>query len=237
MILHPALPSEVTFLKQEKPISELPTLKSPNMRRKRGLSLDSSVKLPKAEKLLENVVKKTVKLDVLQPNSSALKFAAAKHIFKKIDPRQDPPAIPEKFQIFSEITNPVDVVFFSKKVDPETIGNFLEKMDAVFQLDPSSIVLASFYLDQLLERCPDLPFNWKTWKRIVIVCVILACKAYEELGVFLEDFYHPQLFPMLSIQSLHQTEIALLDLLEYDIHWNQKDYIKTMLNFDLKGWN
>merc|ERR1712072_199466 len=106
----------------------------------------------------------------------------------------------------------------------ETIADFLKKLLRISTVDSPIIIIALILLQRLLDSQPDFklyPFNWK---RAVLGCTILACKIYEERGVWNSDFITPQEFPLANLGSLSRLEALLLRILDFQTSISELEY-------------
>ena len=200
---------------------------TPTTRRKhKKTSSDSTILFP--EKPLPKPLKRL--MDFTAPDAHLLNAAAAKYLHSKMTPG---PSFDElTYSVFDEFYHPVDCYDIDSAPRMKDIYLFLEMIQRIGQLDPVSVVLAIHYLDQVLEN-DSVEFCPRTWKRLLIGCLILGCKVYEDLSVCLEDFQSQTRLPFLSIHSLNLIEIELLALLNYHIPWGDKEYTQTILKLGL----
>lgn len=85
------------------------------------------------------------------------------------------------------------------------------------------------YIDRLLIFT-GLSFNAYTWRRIVLGCIILASKVWEDQAVWNVDFIN--VFPNLTLQDLGRLERSVLDGLKFNV--TLKSSVYTKYYFELR---
>jgi len=137
----------------------------------------------------------------------------------------------ESFEIFDEEAHPLSKVV-DTKVIPEVvvIEKFIKNIFNIGQLAPESVVMAVAYLKRVMEVSTFklYPFNWR---RMILECLILASKVWEDQAVWNVDFL--DLFPLANTKDLGKLEKKVLSLLSFDVSLKRGDYAKTY--FDLRA--
>jgi hypothetical protein len=61
--------------------------------------------------------------------------------------------------------------------------------------------VSQYYIEKMIRKTgfTFAPFNWR---KVVLACIILATKVYEELAVWNADF--KEVFPNLSVHDLNK---------------------------------
>lgn len=85
------------------------------------------------------------------------------------------------------------------------------------------------YVDRLVMFA-GLSFNTYTWRRIVLGCIILASKVWEDQAVWNVDFI--DVFPNLTLQDLGRLERCALDGLKFNV--TLKSSVYTKYYFELR---
>lgn len=172
--------------------------------------------------------------DPLAPNLATTMTGFAIHVANEIS-SDTGRALRERYELFDETLHPVDTLSPPESVDPMCVIRYLDKIQSICSVDAVAFVIALSFLKRLRKKCPLLPFNWRTWKRILTTCIVIGSKMHEDLSVFLEDFSNEDYFPYLSVSVLGKTESLLLRLLDFEISWTLRDYTSTILTLDLSS--
>lgn len=112
---------------------------------------------------------------------------------------------------------------YTKIPDEDTIFNFLKSIYNVGQLSPECGIMAMAYIDRLLSYT-GISFVALTWRRIVLGCLILASKVWEELAVWNVDFV--DVFSNLTVKDLNQLERQVLNGLQFNVTLKSSVYAK-----------
>lgn len=83
--------------------------------------------------------------------------------------------------------------------------------------------MAMAYIDRLLAFT-GISFVSSTWRRIVLGCLILASKVWEELAVWNVDFV--DVFSNLTVKDLNQLERQVLNGLQFNVTLKSSVYAK-----------
>lgn len=116
---------------------------------------------------------------------------------------------------------------------PDPRSNKLPNEDDVFmfvnpichklKVKPESGVLALVYIERLISST-GLTLACFNWRKVVLSCIILATKVYEELAVWNADF--KEVFPDLNSKELNMIEMELLRWLDYKVSLTGRQYAK-----------
>ncbi len=74
------------------------------------------------------------------------------------------------------------------------------------RVKPESGVLSLVYIEKLLSNT-GMTLDTFNWRKVVLSCIILATKVYEELAVWNADF--KEVFPSLSVHDLNRIEMEV----------------------------
>eukprot|EP01126_Amoeba_proteus_P016039 TRINITY_DN1733_c0_g1_i1.p1 TRINITY_DN1733_c0_g1~~TRINITY_DN1733_c0_g1_i1.p1 ORF type:complete len:265 (-),score=42.58 TRINITY_DN1733_c0_g1_i1:251-1045(-) len=158
--------------------------------------------------------------------------------------------IMEKWRSVPDIVDCISLVVYRallfnasipKKYDP--VWYLLDNLSLKIQSTPNSIhslimdifiagdlcfevgVMCLVYIDRLLVLT-GLTLNQFTWKKLVLGCLNLASKVWDDAAVWNEDFLYA--VPGITIQDLHMVEHQLLEDLKFDVGISQKVYGKYL---------
>jgi hypothetical protein len=136
------------------------------------------------------------------------------------------------FEIWDEGKHPIT----SKKVDVQNIPpvplveKYIRDIFKVGQLAPESLIMAVAYLERIMTIANFQMFPF-SWRRIILSCLILASKVWEDQAVWNVDFI--DMFPLTTPYDLGQMEKKLLSLLSFDVSLRASQYAK--IYFDLRA--
>jgi hypothetical protein len=83
---------------------------------------------------------------------------------------------------------------------------FIQPILQKLRVKPESGVLALVYIEKLISNT-GLTMDTFIWRKVVLSCIILATKVYEELAVWNADF--KEVFPSLSVHDLNRIEMEV----------------------------
>jgi hypothetical protein len=138
----------------------------------------------------------------------------------------------KKFEIFDEAKHPLT----SKNVDivsiptVDTMQQFIKNIFKIGQLAHESLIMAVAYLRRIQENSGFEMYTYN-WKRMILACMILASKVWEDQAVWNVDFL--DLFPLATPHDLGQLEKKLLSLLSFDVSLKASQY--AQIYFDLRA--
>jgi len=152
------------------------------------------------------------------------------------DPLKNPPTDFEKtaFDIFDETKHPITSTHADLKKIPDVanIDDFIKRIFKVGQLAAESLIMGIAYLYRIREASEGkLRLFPNNWRRMILSCLILASKVWEEQAVWNVDFL--DMFPLATPQDLGLLEKKLLSLLSFDVTLNRQEYAK--IYFDLRA--
>jgi len=174
---------------------------------------------------------------ISKPKNTELMYCIAEYFCRHItNPPLNPSAeqlqLRKKFEIFDEGNHPLT----SKNVDivsvpsVDTMQQFIKNIFKIGQLAHESLIMAVAYLQRICENSGFelYPYNWK---RMILACLILASKVWEDQAVWNVDFL--DLFPLATPHDLGQLEKKLLSLLSFDVSLKASQY--AQIYFDLRA--
>lgn len=144
------------------------------------------------------------------------------------------PELRKEFEIFDEQKHPLTSKFADVTNVPsaETIEKYIRGIFKIGQLAPETLIMAVAYFDRIVENTKQkfalFPFNWR---RVILECLILASKVWEDQAVWNVDFL--DLFPLATTHDLGDLEKKILSLLKFDVGLKASTYAK--IYFDLRA--
>jgi len=120
----------------------------------------------------------------------------------------------------------------SKVTDPKApeidlIEKYVKNIFKIGQLAPESLIMGVAYVERIMSSSDFqlYPFNWK---RVMLSCLILASKVWEDQAVWNVDFL--ELFPLATPTDLGLLEKKLLSLLGFDVSLKASEYARIYFN-------
>jgi hypothetical protein len=138
----------------------------------------------------------------------------------------------QTFEIFDERRHPLT----SRKVDLVNIPllliveKYIKDIYKVGQLAPEALIMGIGYLKRIMETA-HLKIYTFNWRRVILACLILASKVWEDQAVWNVDFI--DMFPATTPYDLGQMEKKLLGLLTFDVSLKASSY--AQIYFDLRA--
>lgn len=144
------------------------------------------------------------------------------------------PEFKKEFEIFDEHKHPLTSKFADVTTIPTTeiIEKYIRGIFKIGQLAPETLIMGVAYFERIVENTKGkfclYPFNWR---RVILECLILASKVWEDQAVWNVDFL--DLFPLATTHDLGDLEKRLLTLLGFDVGLKASTYAK--IYFDLRA--
>ena len=110
-------------------------------------------------------------------------------------------------------------------VTEEMMVRFIESLNSISTFHPSLLIVGLLYFDKYM-KLSNSEFNLDTFKAHFIVCIVLACKMYEDL----EPFNYGGIFKN-NIQKFVQLETNVLKILNYDLVISYDDFLELIHQF------
>ena len=110
--------------------------------------------------------------------------------------------------------------------DKETIANFIHTIFQKAQMEGETIVMILIYVERLLEATKGkLELTMRNWKPILMGCMVLASKVWDDLSMWNADF------SLISggafdIKRVNEIEVSLLENLQYNVRVPASTYAK-----------
>jgi len=135
-------------------------------------------------------------------------------------------------RVFSEKYYPLTKEYVDYVNLPEivTIYRFIKLIFRVQKLPPECAILCLAYIERILAG-QKIVLHPENWRRIVFGSIIIATKVWEDESVWNVDFL--DLFPLLTLNDLNNTENKFLELLEFNVLILGSEYAKYY--FELRG--
>jgi len=177
-----------------------------------SLFIDSTISSPKTPELLRCLAEYFQKL--IQPSDKATKEQR------------------DMFEIFDETKHPLQ----SKKADTTNVPplviveKYCRDIFKIGQLAPESLIMSVAYLERIMQNSPFQMFAFN-WRRIILACMILASKVWEDQAVWNVDFI--DMFPSTTPHDLGLMEKKVLALVTFDVSLKASQY--AQIYFDLRA--
>jgi len=170
---------------------------------------------------------------ISKPKNTELMHCIADYFWRQIKPEDNTaPESKKRYEIFDETKFPLT----SRVMDPhmptdDNIQQFIKNIFKIGQLAHESLIMAVAYLNRIRESHPDFVLTVANWRRMILSCLILASKVWEDQAVWNVDFL--DLFPLATPHDLGQLEKKLLSLLSFDVSLKASQY--AQIYFDLRA--
>jgi len=112
----------------------------------------------------------------------------------------------------------------------ESIFHFVNTIFKVQKLPAEPGVMAFMYMNRLIEKT-GLTLEPSNWKRVILSCLLLSSKVWEDAAVWNIDFL--DVFPTMTVKDLNRTEQKLLTFLEFNVSMKSSEYVRVY--FDLRA--
>lgn len=173
---------------------------------------------------------------ITKPKQTELMHCMAMHLVKLIETshKNNQTTNTHLLEIFDESKHPLT----SKVVDtktvpsPETVEKLIKNIFKIGQLAPETLVMGVAYMQRIMGSSL-LKLNAGNWKRVLLSCLILASKVWEDQAVWNVDFL--DLFPLATPFDLGQLEKVLLTLLGFEVTLSGSEFAKVY--FDLREYS
>lgn len=164
------------------------------------------------------------------PKNNEVIHVVAIHIAKNVQAMET--VVDSEFNVFDEKKHPLD----KRTPDPfrpsvEVVEQYLLNIFKIGQLAPESLIMMTAYLHRIKEGDKKFDLAPNTWRRTVLIGLVLASKVWEDQAVWNVDFI--DLFPFCSPRDMANLEASLLNLLSFDMALDASEYAKTY--FDLRA--
>lgn len=143
-------------------------------------------------------------------------------------PSVPPPAASSSMDIFDERLHPVTQSvrrdsYWHKAPPLDDVYRFVSTIFNAEKLAPECAILSLAYTERLLET-GKVQLCSTNWRRLILSCIILASKVWEDQAVWNVDFVN--VFPRLSVADLNRMEKIVLALLQYNVSLHASLYAK-----------
>jgi len=135
------------------------------------------------------------------------------------------------YQIFSEVhypltKDPLDLVSIPTV---RAVFKFISTIFNVMKLDLECMIMCLAYVERVLELS-GLTLDQTNWRRVILSCLIIAAKVWEDLSVYNIDFI--SFFNNITVADLNRMELVLLNLVQFQVTIPASLYAKYY--FDLR---
>jgi hypothetical protein len=134
----------------------------------------------------------------------------------------DATAAATHMEVFSEDLYPLTKTK-SKAVPPQesTLFSFVSRIFSAAQLSAESAVVTLIYVKRL-QTYSGLTLDTSNWRRVLLACILLASKVWEDTSVWNVDMC--SLFPAVNVKNINWLERELLDLINFDVTVSASEY-------------
>ncbi|KAH9260109.1 hypothetical protein BASA81_001881 [Batrachochytrium salamandrivorans] len=114
----------------------------------------------------------------------------------------------------------------AKIPDKETLSSFIETIFTKAQMESETVVMLLIYVERLLAATGGkLELHLRNWKPIVMACMILASKVWDDLSMWNADFSLIS-HGAFTTKRINELEIALLEAMQYNVRVPASTYAK-----------
>jgi len=107
----------------------------------------------------------------------------------------------------------------------EDVAVFIKRVFQNAQMVEECIIMSLVYLERLLKaKKGKLMLHARNWQPIVLSCMVLASKVWDDLSMQNGDF--SMICPSYSLKRINELEVALLELIEYNVRISSSTYAK-----------
>jgi len=170
---------------------------------------------------------------ITKPKNAELMHCMGVYIVKLLEDSLQKSTTSNIFDIYEESKHPLTSKIVDVKTIPtnESIEKLVKNIFKIGQLAPESLIMGVAYLNRIMASS-KLKLSPGNWKRVILSCLILASKVWEDQAVWNVDFL--DLFPLATPGDLGQLEKQLLSLLGFDVTISASEFAK--IYFDLRAY-
>ena len=101
------------------------------------------------------------------------------------------------------------------------------------QMETDCIIMALIYMERITKETGGaIRVRGHNWKSLVLSSLVMASKVWDDLSMWNSDF--SQVCPSFTLQRINELELAMLDVLRYNVKVSAGDYAKYY--FHLRGY-
>ena len=169
---------------------------------------------------------------IQNPDKKILMRCLAERVLDEIQPQdKTDPQNRKELEVFDEALHPMTTNTLETSVPKvEELEKFINDIFKAGDMHPAAVVMAAAYLTRTLAATSVKLYPW-SWRRVLLTCLILASKVWEDESVWNVDFL--ELFPSSTLKDLSSCETKILNLLSFDVEINASQYTKTY--FELRS--
>lgn len=114
----------------------------------------------------------------------------------------------------------------AKIPDKEALSGFIETIFTKAQMESETVIMLLIYVERLLAATGGkLELHMRNWKPIVMACMILASKVWDDLSMWNADFSLIS-HGAFTTKRINELEIALLEAMQYNVRVPASTYAK-----------
>eukprot|EP01080_Neovahlkampfia_damariscottae_P001433 gene1433-12052_t len=133
--------------------------------------------------------------------------------------------------------------YTSEIMSKKVMKKFVEALVSISNCHPSSLIFGLFYLKKHLKVDTQIAINPDSFKGQYIICVVLACKMFEDVEKLdIKKFFTS------NLSNYVISEKVILKNLDYQLHCSYDEFLQLIRDFSedihvyvvndvSKGWN
>jgi hypothetical protein len=107
----------------------------------------------------------------------------------------------------------------------ESILLFLKDVYTKAQMEKECLIMSFVYLERLLKSTKGkLTLHESNWRAIVLSCMILASKVFDDLSMWNADF--SLICPSFTLKRINELEVCLLEAIKYEVRISASQYAR-----------
>eukprot|EP00743_Colponemidia_sp_Colp-15_P006233 GILK01006705.1.p1 GENE.GILK01006705.1~~GILK01006705.1.p1 ORF type:complete len:328 (+),score=22.11 GILK01006705.1:43-984(+) len=159
------------------------------------------------------------KLQHFEKNPSKPLFPTEEKIFwdTQVSPRKSPSTLARVFRRASATTPPVPLP------SSDEVERFMRNIYVEGQLNSECIIVTLIYLERFLKTT-QLNFCVANWRPVMLCCMMLASKVWDDLSMVNVDF--SIICPSFTLVRINELERAFLNALSFNVSIPSSEYAK-----------
>jgi len=167
---------------------------------------------------------------ITNPSKSLLIQSVSDHYRKMVhDLNSSIMIMDSKFELWDERKHPLKLGSVENSIPSlDTIETHIRRIYQIGDMAPEAVVMSVIYYNRIINLTSNFELTPHTWRRMLLSCLILASKVWEELAVWNKDFVN--LFPLLTTKDLTKMEKIILEILKFDLTIKPSEYASVYFN-------